>query len=152
MGFFCASIKSSIFVSAALSPMPQNLTILEQITSGCRLRSQGYTCSSNMGISSFGGPGRRIMQVFSSSIMMPGAVPLLLYSTLQPSGTNACFQLFSVISCPLFFRNSRISCLALASSTSFLPITSAAVSLVRSSLVGPSPPHRIITSERSFAV
>ena len=44
------------------------------------------TLSVNIGFISRGGPGRTIIILLFSSIIQPGAVPLLFLRTIEPSG------------------------------------------------------------------
>ena len=100
-----------------------------------------------MGIVSLGGPGSITIIFPFFSIIIPGAVPLSLYSTIPFfSGTIACFTLFSVITLPVRSKYFRILPNALSSRISLSPKYSAAVSFVRSSSVGPKPPVVIIKS------
>ncbi len=105
-----------------------------------------------MGYSSFGGPGSRITLALSVSMIAPGAVPLWFSMTMAPWGSMACFQLLSVGSVPLSAKNLSMAFLLGSCRYRGLPQTFAAVSLVRSSSVGPSPPDRMTMSERPMAV
>ena len=90
VGFVWVSIISWISAATWLSPIPQIFTTWEQMISGCFLRRYEKTDSSNIGISSLGGPGRRMAVLPFFSRIRPGAVPLWLSSTIAPSGTCAC--------------------------------------------------------------
>ncbi len=86
------------------------------------------------------------------SRIMPGAVPLSLYRTMPFfSGTIACLTLFSVMDLPVRSKYFRIRSKALSSKTSLSPKYSAAVSLVKSSSVGPKPPVVMTKSAREKA-
>ena len=51
---------------------------------------------SNIGSHSFGGPGSMTTILPSASKPQPGAVPHSLWKMVQPSGTRACWKVFSV--------------------------------------------------------
>jgi hypothetical protein len=83
--------------------------------------------------------------------MKPGAVPIGFGRTSAPSGKSACFALFSAISRLKRLKNARICSSDSASRTSLRPNARAAISVVRSSRVGPSPPETSTTRARAAA-
>ena len=84
--------------------------------------------------------------------MNDGAVPFGFSTGMAPSGMYACRSLFFVITNPRLRNRLSICSRRPSSSTSFLPVTSATLSRVRSSWVGPRPPLVTTTSERSSAL
>ena len=100
VGLVCLSITFFIIEATADSPMPNiRITRVYRIESLMRPR-YGNTPCSNMGFISLGGPGRSIAVPLSDSIMQPGAVPTSFFKMMQPSGSIACFILFSGITLP----------------------------------------------------
>ncbi len=84
----------------------------------------------------------------SPSIASAGAVPRSFGKIMAPSGIIACFALFSVIVQPREAKYSAILFCDIWSKCIFRPSSSAAVSLVMSSQVGPSPPVVMSRSAR----
>ncbi len=95
---------------------------------------------STIGIISPGGPGSAIMIFPFFSTIVPGAVPTSFGMAMPDSGLRACFKLLSKIGTPRRVKKTRIAFSDSGSITSLSPRTSAMVSLVRSSWVGPRPP------------
>src|ERR1700676_2432601 len=116
-----------------------------------RRRNRGSTCSRKSGLSSRGGPGNSATIRPLSSIQRPGAVPRGFSNTSAPSGTIAWRRLTAGMS-RLKLRNRA----SIARTTSSFrcrrrPRSSASVSRVRSSSVGPSPPLVSTTGTRFSA-
>src|SRR5579859_816548 len=114
-------------------------------------RKRGSTCSRKSGLSSRGGPGSNATMRPLSSIHRPGAVPRGFSRTSAPSGTMA-WRRFTAGMSRLKLRNLA----SIARTTSSFrcrrrPRSSATVSRVRSSSVGPRPPLAITTGTRFSA-
>src|SRR5579883_3464632 len=122
---------------------------------GSLARSRSRTCSSNMALSSNGGPGSRIRFRSRPSYFplshWPGALPLGLGSTTAPSITSACWWLFGVIVEPRAAKRSSSFLRSSGSRRSPTPRASATAWRVRSSSVGPSPPIKTMMSVRCKA-
>src|SRR4029453_1480618 len=137
-------------MSRSISPMrsasvdsgiPVVRTRRERMTvPAARAVSRGSTsCSSSMRISR-GTPGSMMVSPGAPSSQRPGAVPHRFGSTVAPRGTCACVRLLST-----GFRKSRANrsskaCHTSSSNSSDAPYSSAIVTLVMSSRVGPRPP------------
>lgn len=102
--------------------------------------SLGATSSWNIPIISRGGPGRAATMAPLSRIQMPGAVPRALNSTSEPLGNIACTRFrsgrgrFRFLKIPSMCRHDG------SWYSSGAPASSARISRVRSSSVGPNPP------------
>ena len=99
-----------------------------------------------------GGPGSMSTWVPSAWKATPGAVPQSLSSTVHPSGTMACWKLFSVTGVPRWANRSRIRWAEGSWYTSSFPKAWATATLVRSSQVGPRPPVVMRMSARPRAM
>ena len=85
-----AFISSAKMSSTALSPMPKIRSEWETICSSDSRRRNGMAETSNMVWHSLGGPGTITTTFPSFSNPQPGAVPQVLWKTVQPSGSSAC--------------------------------------------------------------
>ncbi len=109
------------------------------------------TTRSSIGFSSAGGPGSRSSTCPSCSSHSPGAVPKPFGRTSAPSGTMACRRLISGMRAPRAANRRRIASTRSGCSRSARPVTADTASRVRSSSVGPSPPHSTTRSVRASA-
>ena len=107
--------------------------------------------SSNIGLSSLGGPGRRMTSQPAVSIQMPGAVPAGFSRMRPPTGTRACRALLAGISNPRLRKRALMRSRISSSSTICRFSTRAKTFFVTSSSVGPSPPVAITRAERLTA-
>ena len=148
---FSPCIRSTVMASALDSPTPNTCSVWDTITSSDRFCSQGRTLRSNMCRISLGGPGSMMTALPSFSMTQPGAVPHSLSKISHPSGSIACFTLFSVISRPSFSKNTWIFSKDAVSSTRLTPSTRQMPSQVMSSTVGPRPPVVMTRSLRDKA-
>ena len=85
------------------------------------------------------------------STMKEGAVPLGFSTGVAPAGMSACLRLLGVVMRLRRWKRSSICATRPGSRMSSRPVTSATISRVRSSCVGPMPPDVITASERSMA-
>ena len=89
VGFVMRFISSAKISSTELSPRPKMRTECDTISSSESLRRYGSALSRNMALHSLGGPGIITTILPSFSKPQPGAVPQLLWNTVQPSGSIA---------------------------------------------------------------
>ena len=89
LGLVMAFISQAKISSTALSPMPKMLMVWETIFSSDSWRRYGIALFSSMMRHSFGGPGSMTTTLPSFSKAQPGAVPAVLWNTVQPSGSSA---------------------------------------------------------------
>ena len=75
--------------------MPKVMISWETMTSLERARRYGSTHRRSMVSHSWGGPGSISTWTPSAAKAQPGAVPTGLSNTVQPSGSSACWVLFS---------------------------------------------------------
>ena len=113
--------------------------------------SRSATTRSTIGFNSAGGPGSSSRTRPSCSSHKPGAVPNPFGMTSAPSGTIACRRLMSGIRAPRAANRWRMPSRIPACSRSARPVTADTASRVRSSSVGPSPPHSTTSSVRASA-
>jgi len=99
-----------------------------------------------------GTPGSDTTTRSSSSNHIPEAVPNLFSNTFAFAGSKACFRFSSLMGVGTYLRN--ISSIR-SNTTSFLTSSSSKYSqrvcLVKSSLVGPKPPVKMMTCARCLA-
>ena len=142
----CATISAS-----ADSEVPHVFNERDTIVDAAPLRARrsGSTCAVIISCISYGTPGTAYTILPSpTGHTSPGAVPSGFGIAAPPSGMSACRRLFSGMSRR---RARNIVAICSASSmrrTSGTPISSAMASRVRSSWVGPSPPHTMTASAR----
>ncbi|MPM57454.1 hypothetical protein SDC9_104276 [bioreactor metagenome] len=149
VGFVEAFINSIRRASTADSPIPNIFNVFDTKTrSVCSEHKIGLTHFRKSGSSSRGGPGSIKTILLSFFIHSPGAVPFSLYKTVPPSGTSACFMLFSVITRPRRIKYSSMCFFVSSSVRRGIPSSSHTVSFVISSYVGPSPPEVMTISAR----
>ena len=138
-------------LAMSLSP-PSTRSVMEWIVQFWRASKIGRTSSVHMAFISCGTPGSSAAaRPCASSNQAPGAVPCALGSLRPRVGTMACLRLFAVGRRPVRAKKASILAHSSASKCSVSPKTSATVSLVRSSAVGPSPPEKTSRSLRSLA-
>jgi len=106
---------------------------------------RGTTCSSNILFISRGTPGMKNARASPSVVAKPGAVPMGFASTSAPCGKSACFAFDSLIVRPSFSKRRRMWSSDASSRSSATPSVWATTSVVRSSVVGPSPPVHTMT-------
>ena len=100
-----------------------------------------------------GTPGKEIMIRSPCSNHMPDAVPNLFSKTFALEGKSACFRFSSLIGVGTYFRN--ISSIRAKTSVFLTNVSSKysqRVCFVKSSLVGPRPPVKMMTWARFWAV
>ncbi len=100
---------SIIRSSTADSPIPNNLMYFETSLLVDLEARYGSTDSLNIGLISLGGPGKSISIFPLSSIIQPGAVPLLFLTIMQSSGISDCLRLFFVIGLWTFSKYALMS-------------------------------------------
>ena len=145
------SNSGATLLAMALSP-PSTRSVWLWMVQFWRASSSGRTCSSHMAFISRGTPGIRAAQwPWASSNQAPGAVPWSLMILRPFVGTMACLRLFSVGRRFVRAKKARILSHSVSSKCSVSPKTSATVSLVRSSSVGPKPPEKMSRSLRLLA-
>ncbi len=137
------------------SPMPIVMTGVCRIKAPDSGAKKGMTVSFIIASISAGTPGIRTRWRPSKRgaqlTIMPGAVPLVLGTVIEPSITIACDLIASVTRRP---RRRNISAIRLndgSSNTRPRPNSSCTVLRVRSSLVGPKPPVISTASDSSSA-
>ena len=115
-----------------------------------RSRRRGRICCSTITLNSEGTPGvKNIRQRFSCRAN-PHAVPTGLSTSSALAGISACLRLLGAITRPRSEKKRSICESHASCSTSPSPFAVAAASALRSSLVGPSPPFTISTSQCSL--
>ena len=149
-----ASKSAPTISSTADSPIPttRNVRISNAALFGASLARIGTTCSHTIGSSSRGGPGSRKMcgEFFSciAGKYSPGAVPFALCSTMASCGRSACSFTRSVMRRLRRAKRSAIWRMISSSCSSASPRSSAVMSRVMSSVVGPRPPVTSTISAR----
>ena len=137
----------------SLSPQVRNTLLAMTARTPLRATRSGRMARCIMSCISCGTPGTAytilVLPFMSTGHMSPGAVPRVWAMMLAPFGTIACCKLFSAMVRPREAKSSRITSAMLSWNSSSTPITCAIASRVRSSCVGPSPPHIMTASASS---
>src|SRR6185436_15326151 len=134
----------------SLSPHVRRVRLAISPVSPDRRRRSGNTARSTISFISCGTPGTAYITFSAPSTttgqINPGAVPRVCGITSAPTGTMAWRRLLAAMYRPRDSNIPAITAATSSSSTSCTPITSAMASRVRSSCVGPRPPHTITAS------